>query len=670
MFLITDGKRINRTMLMVRFFLLFNAAASIAILFTWWNVLNGFYWLDKAWWQWILDNLRINHTLPKDYMFASQVVASLFFLFVVFIFLLGSRSKTRTISGKRNSKDLHGSSRWATYKDIKKAGLFSGKGVVIGGFKTKFSTKTLYDNTSEHALCFAATGSGKGIGLVIPTILNWLESMMIFDIKGENFAFTSGDLESRGFRVLKFEPASETGSCKFNPLAEIRAGTLKVIEDCQNIALMIIDPEGQGVAKDHWKQSGYEWLSVIILHVTYKIRLLESRTANLSDVNTFMSAIGDVYSDEQLDPSTPEGKELEESFIALLDGMSDFEHQDPLINAEVARGANKMRIKVHSERSGVHSSSSAPMALYSDPIVSNNISSSDFIITDLQHGEKPLALFLVIPPSDIERLKPLLRMFMLLTLNRLTNDLVRQPGQKPPSFFDRFKSIFFRSSETIKNVVNRRKKHKLLLVLDEFTNLGKLDSLNSGITYLRGFKIKLYIWIQNIQQLTDTYGKSNAIMANCNVRIAHTPNEDETAALLVKLVGKETIVQKKTSVSSKSGSLIGSTSESISETSRPLMTEDEFLRMPILEKDEDGEKVTGPGHMVILVSGKYPIYGEQVLYFKNKKLAERTYMQPAVMPQSTPQIPIIEEEPTREELEFTPYTEFYEEGDRNEYIGQ
>ncbi|WP_413207370.1 type IV secretory system conjugative DNA transfer family protein [Rhodospirillum sp. A1_3_36] len=128
-----------------------------------------------------------------------------------------------------------------------------------------------------------------GLGLILPTLLSWTHSALVLDIKGENHALTAGWRASRGQRILRFEPTAETGSIRFNSLAEVRTGTGRDIADCQNIASMIVDPEGKGL-KDYWMQEGWSWLSVMILHVLYRIRKEDKRVANLCDVQAFASA--------------------------------------------------------------------------------------------------------------------------------------------------------------------------------------------------------------------------------------------------------------------------------------------------------------------------------------------------------------------------------------------
>lgn len=163
-------------------------------------------------------------------------------------------------------------------------------------------------------------------------------------------------------------------------------------------------------------------------------------------------------------------------------------------------------------------------------------------------------------------------------------------------------------------------KHRLLLMLDEFTSLGKIAIIERAIAYMAGYGAKGYFIVQDTRQLSQTYGQDNALMANCHVRIAYAPNIPETAEYLSKLTGTTTVVDTKVSIS---GSLSGkSSSRSINETARPLLTPDECLRLPGPQKDVGG-KVTAPGDMLIFTAGQPPIYGRQILYFLDPAFSAR-----------------------------------------------
>jgi type IV secretion system protein VirD4 len=140
----------------------------------------------------------------------------------------------------------YGSARWATEKEIRTAGLLNPDGVVLGQLGCHY----LRHDGPEHVLCFAPTRSGKGVGLVIPTLLTWPGSVIVHDIKGENCPLTAGWRERFG-RVLLFDPTNPDSS-PYNPLLEVRRGDAE-IRDVQNIADILVDPEGALERRNHWE---------------------------------------------------------------------------------------------------------------------------------------------------------------------------------------------------------------------------------------------------------------------------------------------------------------------------------------------------------------------------------------------------------------------------------
>jgi len=585
---------------MVRVFFIGILIASVILLFGLWFSLAGFDPRQVSHWQWLSEYVRAYGALPEEMLLALYIAGGSMLLGLLLVVLTASRAKSRSVSGGHGSKDLHGTARWAVWRDVVKAGLTGKTGVVVGGWKRRRKVQTLRHDGPEHVLCFAPTRSGKGVSLVLPTLLSWQESVLVLDIKGENHALTAGYRSSLGHKVFKFDPASPSGSIRFNPLAEVRIGTGQDIADCQNIASMIIDPDGKGL-KDFWMQSGWEWLGVVVLHVLYRERKERGRVASLKDVNAFMSAVLGESEEETADNLEP-----------LLKAMMAFEHGTPYINEEVRRGASKMLIKAGPERSGVHSSAAVQLALYADPIVAGNIAESDFRLDELMNGDKPAALYIVIPPSDIDRLRPLVRMVMNIVLRRLTAHMA------------------FENGASVKHY-----RHRLLLLLDEFTAVGKLDIFERSLAFMAGYGLKAFIIVQDLAQLQKEYGKEESIISNCHIRIAFAPNKVETAKALSDMAGKTTVVQAKRSRNGRVGE-IGSVSDNLTETARPLLTPDECMRLKGMDKTNSGRII--PGDMLIFVAGQPPIRGQQALYFQDQELLARARMpapvstRPAVAP--------------------------------------
>ena len=582
--------------MITRLFAILTLLATLALIGAWWYVAIGFQVWKAEWWVWLAGYIYQTGSLPPQLVIPTLGGIVVMILAPVLIIALSARAGSKDLTGGRSSDELHGSAGWAKKETVKQLNLFDDKGVIIGGWPEGDKSHALRHNGPEHVISFAPTRSGKGVGLVLPTLLTWPESVLVLDIKGENHALTAGYRASLGHKIYRFAPAAETGSIRYNPLNEVRTGTGHVIADCQNIAIMMIDPDGKGL-KDYWSKEGHAWLSIALLHVLHRIPKDHQRTANLSDVATFMSG----FSGEQ-------ETEAEDGFNSLLDDMVTYDHDNDQVNRAVTEGAKAMKIKAMSEKSGVHSSASVPLRLYADPIVSKNIETSDFRLSQLMNGKHPAALYLVIPPKDIVRLRPLIRIMLSQFLNGNMNDMEFVGGEQVRGY-----------------------KHRLLMMLDEFTSVGKMDIFQTALAYMAGYGLKAYIIIQDLAQLQDAYGKTESIVSNCHVRIAYAPNKIETAETLSKMSGVTTVTQIKKSRSADHAQIVGGNiSESISETSRPLLTADECMRLRGAEKTADG-KIRKAGDMLIFIAGQSPILGRQYLYFQNKDLLARSAL-PAPSP--------------------------------------
>ena len=514
--------------------------------------------------------------------------------------------------GQKVVKDLHGSAYWAGKKEIREMGYLDGEGVYVGGWWDSGRKRQLYlrHNGPEHILCFAPTRSGKGVGLILPTLLSWPDSSVVLDIKGENHALTSGWLASQGNRVLRFDPADPSHtSARFNPLEEIRLDTERGIADVQQIVSMVLDPDGKGL-EDYWNKAAFGFFGGVVLHCLITIQAFEGRRASMYDVSLML---------ENPDRAEGEGpKELFKEMIAT-DHVALLTKIFPHISKELAdamhifcaSAASGMLAKADKEMAGVVSTATANLGLYRDPVVARNISASDFRIADLMNQAAAINLYLVISPADIDRMRPLLRIFTNQLLGRLTEKMEFGAGGTKISY-----------------------KHRLLLMFDEFTSLGKLAIVERAIAFMAGYGVKGYFIVQDTKQLNATYGLDNALMANCHVRIAFAPNLPETAEYLSRLTGTTTVVQRKKSISNGKGGR--GTSISIQETARPLLTPDECLRLPGIHKSQSGwwqkKSHIEPGDMLIFTAGHAPVYGRQILHFLDPTFLARASMQPTGKP--------------------------------------
>ncbi|SDR45085.1 type IV secretory system conjugative DNA transfer family protein [Pseudovibrio sp. Tun.PSC04-5.I4] len=581
--------------------------AFIAVTLAGWYYTLEFDPTNMEWWKWLYAYYKQTNELPNTILipFGGGFVAMILVMIAGRIVM--EKATSSTVSGGRDSESLHGTARFAKRKEVEKMGLLRDKGVVVGGFEEKNgSTSVLRHNGPEHVFAFAPTRSGKGVGVVVPTLLTWPGSTIVLDIKGENYAKTSGWRASQGQNVFYFEPTAMEGSARYNPLGEVRIDTDFQVGDCMNVAKMIVDTSGKGL-KDFWEQEGFSWLSTAILHVLYRIRNEEERTASLGDVLHFLSVGDDEAAGEASDKLDAlvkaKGKKDEDGFEKLLLDMESYEHNNKGANTEVRRGASRMRKRSSNERSGVSSTATAQLAIFADPIIARNTSACDFTIDDLMNADQPTNVYLVLSPAEIGRMKALIRIILNQMLTRLTSKMSHVEG------------------ETLY-------KHRMLLMLDEFPQLGKLDIFESSLAFMAGYGLKAFLIAQDITQLQSAYTREESIISNCHIRIAYAPNKIETAKVLSDMAGKTTVVQRKRSVSKNLDRASSTVSESISEVARPLMTPDECMLLPKLETDAN-DKVTGPGKMLIFAAGEPTIYGQQYLYFQDEELNARSKFKPS-----------------------------------------
>ena len=312
-----------------------------------------------------------------------------------------------------------------------RAGLLGPDGVVLGRLDRDY----LRHDGPEHVLCFAPTRSGKGVGLVVPSLLTWPGSAIVHDIKGENWTLTAG-FRARHGRVLLFDPTN-AASAAYNPLLEVRRGEWEV-RDVQNVADVLVDPEGSLERRNHWEKTSHSLLVGAILHVLYA-----EADKTLAGVAAFLS-----------DPKRP----IETTLKAM---MTTPHLGDAGPHPVVASTARELLNKSDNERSGVLSTAMSFLGLYRDPVVAQVTRRCDWRITDLIADDRPATLYLVVPPSDISRTKPLIRLVLNQIGRRLTEDL---------------------------HAKNRR--HRVLLMLDEFPALGRLDFFESALAFMAGYGLK------------------------------------------------------------------------------------------------------------------------------------------------------------------------------------
>ena len=494
------------------------------------------------WWWFSYDAYAPKIFITGAYIAGSGAIAAI----VVAIAMSVWRAR------EAKNAETYGSAHWATSREVRRAGLLGDSGVVLGRLRRDY----LRHDGPEHILCFAPTRSGKGVGLVVPSLLTWPASAIVHDIKGENWTLTAGFRAQHG-RVLLFDPTNAE-SAAYNPLLEVRRGQWEV-RDVQNVADVLVDPEGSLERRSHWEKTSHSLLVGAILHVLYA-----EPDKTLAGVAAFLS-----------DPS----RTIEQTLAAM---MATPHLGDASVHPVVASAARELLNKSDNERSGVLSTAMSFLGLYRDPVVAAVTRACHWRISDLVDAERPATLYLVVPPSDISRTKPLIRLILNQIGRRLTEEL------NP-------------SSES----------HRVLLMLDEFPALGRLDFFESALAFMAGYGLKAFLIAQSLNQIEKAYGANNAILDNCHVRVSFATNDERTAKRVSDALGTATEMRAmKNYAGHRLSPWLGHLMVSRSETARQLLTPGEVMQLP-------------PDDEIVMVAGVHPIRAKKARYYADPRFADR-----------------------------------------------
>jgi type IV secretion system protein VirD4 len=348
---------------------------------------------------------------------------------------------------------------------------------------------------------------------------------------------------------------------------EVRKGPHEV-RDVQNIADILVDPEGTRDRRDHWDKTAHTLLTGAILHVLYA----ESEKT-LARVASFLA-----------DPSRSIVRTLRIMLTTNHLGTEDA----PMVHPTVASIARELLNKSENERSGVVSTAMSLLALYRDPLIAANTAHSDWRIADLMTAQRPVSLYLVVPPSDISRTRPLVRLILNQIARRLTETLSHGEASG----------------------------RRLLLMLDEFPALGRLDFFETSLAFMAGYGVRALLVAQSLNQIDRAYGVNHAILDNCHVRVAFAPNDERTARRLSEALGTATEIRRHRNVSgSRLSAWLPHLTMSEQETPRPLLTPGEVLQLP-------------SDQALVLMSGAPPIRARKLQYYADRNFMGRCLAAP------------------------------------------
>jgi type IV secretion system protein VirD4 len=414
-----------------------------------------------------------------------------------------------------------GSARWATSKEVKRAGMLGAGGVVLGTLGRDY----LRHDGEQHVLVVGTSGSGKGVGVIIPTLLTWPGSVICTDVKGgENYLVTA-NYRSQFSRVFAFNPCAPT-SQKLNPLAEVRLGVHEV-GDAQVIADILVDPETGDRRRDHWESTAFGMLTGLILHTLYGPR-----------PDKTLPGVLRLMDDPQL------------GMAGVLDEMMTYPHLHGKPHPTIAMIARAQKNRADREAASVWSTVERCLNLFHDPVIGGNLSQHELPFSTIHDPAAPVSLYLICNPGDGPRLEPLFRLLIQQIVARLTSGSPRARGPQALALFE------------------------------EFPALGYMPFFAKVLGLMRSYRLRAVIVIQSLNSLEQIYGERQTILDNCGVKVLMEVGDDRTAKRISDMLSTTTVEREVQSTSRQAGSLFSNQSWSPHETARPLLTVGELIQFP------------------------------------------------------------------------------------------
>jgi type IV secretion system protein VirD4 len=427
--------------------------------------------------------------------------ASLWGLLAAFLPIMVAVGITRRL---RRDPPAFGADAWARMDDVKRAKLVDPKGQILGRVLGRFGGRYLTYTGVEHAIIVGASRSGKGAGHVVPTLIAWPQSTFVYDRKGELWHITA-DHRKTFSHVFYFAP-TDPNTVRWNPLFEVRKGVME-IADIQNVVGILVDPLGRKAGDlNFWDQSATDFFTAVILHVLYSE---PDEGKNLAQVRRLLINIEPTLhammnTQHRLKPD-----------LHAADGLArDADDQTiPEIHPEVLLGARALHSMEERVKSNVLATCRASLSLWADPLVEYATSWSDFSIGDLVCATAPVSFYIITPQAHADRLAFLVRVFTRQTINSLMESEHADSRR-------------------------RRKRHRLLLLLDEFPKLGSLPFLENAVGEMAGYGITAHLICQSFNDVFSKYGDKTPLFDNMHITAAFATSEPTSIEKVTRRAGK------------------------------------------------------------------------------------------------------------------------------------
>lgn len=487
---------------------------------------------------------------------------------------------------KYKPRALHGDARFATYMEIKKAGLVArdsyDKTILVGQYKEHGRNEYLCYGGYQFVMLAAPTRSGKGVGVVIPNCLNYSDSLVVLDIKLENFDKTSGFRAKSGQEVYLFAPYDECESerqegkpapmrtHRYNPLGYVSSDPVDRIGDIDSIAQAFYNnPNSKDKFFDEQAKDLFRGITMLVLETP-------GIPHTLGEVFRQSSGYGKAlpeHLNEMIEKAKAEGRPYSDECVAAIS-----------------------RVCTLSDNTfaGVKGSMQVPLMPWANARVDAATSANDFDLRDVR--KKRMTIYVGITPNKLAEAKNIINLFFDQLINLNTKTLPQQD-----------KSL----------------KYQCLMILDEFTAAGKINQIAQSISYQAGYNMRVLTIIQNKSQLEDVYGKPGALtlMSNHALMIMYAPSPvvQSDANEYSEMLGYQTV--KNTSHSRSFGKQ-GSRSDSTSDQKRALMLPQELKEMDMWEE-------------IVSLEHTKPIRCGKIKYFEDPTFTARVDWQ-------IPEIPLVD----------------------------
>lgn len=469
-----------------------------------------------TWHTWF-DALGYYPTSSKSF----QIAAMSGFISFALIFL----APFAVIFSKQNKNpNIHGNARFASEKEIEKEGLFKQVGIFIG----KFAGKYIFFGGNEFVYLAAPTRSGKGVSLIIANCILWFNSLIVNDIKGENYTYTSA---FRKYilrqKVFYFNPWKEDSKThRFNPYFYVSRNPNLIVKDLTFMSLCFY-PEDPDPGKNFWPQQAgglFIGLSLLVL-----------------ETEGIPHTIGEV-----MRQGTGYGKSCKDHLEEMLAKKEYSTACRSYLGMFLANSDDVMK--------NILSSFSAPLQMWNSPLIDNATSANDFDFGLLR--KEKMTVYLHTAAGDVAQVAVILNLLFSFALRENIGVLPEQDASL---------------------------KHNCLFLLDEFPAIGKISIIEKSVGFIAGYGMRLFLICQNYPQLEKVYGKEGAanLYSNMGMRIFFAPDEYDDAEYLSKSLGTKTTAIHNESVNNKDKPFSGQVSRSENSSLSPekLMEADEIMAM-------------------------------------------------------------------------------------------